>query len=71
MKIFVPRYRHTAPSTNSRILDEMFLEIHENDLPDVIKMWAALDQLQGVTPQSIFLGGRETGMLPSYQQECP
>jgi uncharacterized protein (TIGR00730 family) len=57
MKIFVPRYRHTAPSTNGRILDEMFLEINELDLPDVIKSWSALDQLQNVTPKAFFSTG--------------
>jgi predicted Rossmann-fold nucleotide-binding protein len=57
MKIFVPRYRHTTPSINSRILNEMFLEINELDLPEVIQSWGALDQLQNITPKAFFTTG--------------
>jgi predicted Rossmann-fold nucleotide-binding protein len=39
MKIFVPRFRTDLPDPNPAILNVMFTEIHEKDLPNVIAEW--------------------------------
>src|ERR1700744_5930709 len=45
MKLFVPRYRYVLPHANDHILNRMFVEIPQQDLPHVVQLWRGMDAI--------------------------
>lgn len=68
MKVFVPRYRHTLPPTNPRLLVEMMLEIDPQDLRNVIDLWEKQDSLEDIKLEEYFsIGAKNICLYPTHR----